>query len=151
MKMRLLFAMLACIPVGLHADGESPNVVHVSITLCRGECSEKRWAELVAPVQAMREQEDASMEDALDMVDAVAHSMRSIKRDGNDAFSGTISAMLSDGQCSSRCGDGCPCKETGACLCAVKGTTCSDVCGCVDVRKDSERGCADGACTRDDK
>jgi hypothetical protein len=155
MKKGILLAVLACVPVGLYADADI-EVVQVSVTLRRDKekCSDKRWAKVVAPVQAMRKQVEASMEDALEMVDAVTHAMRSVTRDGDNGIHGEISAVVSDGECASSCGDGCPCKETGACLCAVKGTACSQECGCPGgdpMDEEAVRGCEDGSCTRDDK
>lgn len=155
MKKGLLLVALASVPAVLYADADSVEVVEVTVMLRRDKevCSDKRWEKVVRPVQELRKKADATVEDALDMVDAVTHTLRS-KRDGESGIHGQISAVVSDGACSTRCGGDCPCKETGACLCAVKGAACSDSCGCVGgdpLDQDVIRGCEDGSCTRDDK
>lgn len=152
MKKELLLAALVFAPVALHADAENVEVVHVSVTLYRDKtkCSDERWAEVVAPVQAMRSKENVEVDEALELIDAATHAIRSVKRDGDNGIHGEISAVVSDGACSSRCGDECPCKSTrGVCLCAVKGVSCMEECGCPGGDpKDEEavRGCEDGSC-----
>jgi len=137
MKKRLLLAVLACAPVVVHAeefiDPSSIEVVHVSVTLYRDKtrCNDEQWQRVINPAVVLQQKEVVELEDAIELIDAVTHSMRSMTRTGDNGILGEIFASMSDGQCTTRCAQECPCKANrGVCLCSVKGTSCEESCGC---------------------